>query len=213
MRAKRAGRGGWAVALILAGWPAFGQVFPRPEPAGLSAIVARRGGLVAAKDRARLAEELQRLDEAHLAFVRRAGVPIVESAEAAAFLRAETKEWPALLPAPERAILGTLILQVRMLDAALGRKDPVKAGDLRAKLSKRKILSERQRIFRDDRDIYYAEILTRMAEVSALQGALGAEGVLDVTFPIGLRPPDAVPFVEKAILALTQRARSLVWTD
>ena len=52
-----------------------------------------------------------------------------------------------------------------------------------------------------------------MAEVSAYQGALGVTGVLDVTFPIGLRPPDAVPFVEKAILALTQRARSLAWTD
>ncbi|MDD8026040.1 MAG: hypothetical protein PHI34_05970 [Acidobacteriota bacterium] len=212
MRARRACLGGLALALVLTGWPAFGQVISRPEPGRLSAIITGRRGFLAAEDRARLAVELQRLDEIHLAFVRRAQVLVAETAEPEAFLRAATMGWPSALRAPERAILGTLILQVQMLDAALARKDPAKADDLRAQLRKRKLLSDRQRIYGDDRDIYYAELLARMSEISRLQGALGVEGVLDVTFPVGLRPPDAVPFVEKAILALTQRARSLAGT-
>jgi len=186
-----------------------GTIFERPASSDLITRIAAGPSLISKKDRKILADVLGKLDEAHLAVLDKASVAVKNFSNIEQVIREKTDFLPDVVQLPERAIVFTLILQIDMLDLILKKKNREQAGLLKVKREKKKVLNEKQRIYGDYRDVYFALILDVLAVISELQGNLGATGHVDLSFPEKLKKKDVPKYIENMIQHLLDRARAL----
>ena len=186
------------------------KTFVRPTYEKMYGYMVKGLCLMKKSQRRNLGTAIKDLDNYHALFLQECGYTMQPPPDDKDVVKARTDILPSATTLCERTILYSLYLQLDMLDTVLLDRDPQKAGEMKEKRSKKRMLKAEDKIYGDYRDVFFFLAIDTLKDISDLQNCLGVEGTLEISFPRGLEKAEVEAYTIGKIEAVAKRAQTLL---